>query len=66
MLYMWTLSMQVISISNAFNAMYVNSQYKTHPHISAHNFLNIQTQGFSTIPLNVMYVNTVNVSHKYF
>ena len=47
-------------------------------HISARNFLNVQlisiqkkfwkavSQGFSTVPLNAMYVNTVDVSHKYF
>ena len=34
-----------IKASNAFNAMFVdtvNTTVKTHPHIPAHNFLNIQ------------------------
>ena len=38
-LYMSTLG---ISISNAFNAMYVNTVDTNDIHISAHNFLNIQ------------------------
>ena len=31
-----------IKACNAFNAIFRSSQYKTHSHISAHNFLNIQ------------------------
>ena len=31
-----------IKACNAFNAICQSSQYKTHSHISAHNFLNIQ------------------------
>ena len=53
-------------------------QYKTHLHISPYNFLNIQpisickkfwkaeTEGFSTIPSNTIYVDTVDTRHKYF
>ena len=42
-LYMFTLSTYDLSIFNAFNAIYVKAvDTKTHPHISAHNFLNIQ------------------------
>ena len=70
-----------IKACNALNAMFVetvDTTVKTHPHIPAHNFLNIQrifnpqkvlkaeTQGFSTIPSNTIYVNTVNTRHKYF
>ena len=40
-LYMSTLSTLGISISNAFNAMYVNTVNTNDMHICAHNFLNI-------------------------
>ena len=68
-------------ISNAFNVTYVdavNAKDIDSTHISVHNFLNIQlifnlkkfwkaeTQGCSAIPLNAMYVNTVDASDKYF
>ena len=41
-LYMSTLSTLGISISNAFNAMYVDTVYTNDIHICVHNFLNIQ------------------------
>ena len=61
-------------ISNAFNAIYVDTvDNKTHPHIPAHNFLNIQwifnphnsfgkaeTQGFPTIP-SKLYMSTLSI-----
>ena len=40
-LYMLTLSTLGISISNAFNAMYVDTVDANDMHICAHNFLNI-------------------------
>ena len=40
-LYMLTLSTLGISISNAFNAMYVDTVDTNDIHICAHNFLNI-------------------------
>ena len=70
-----------IKACNVLNAMFVetvDTTVKTHPHIPAHNFLNIQwifnlqnvwkaeTQGFSTIPSNTIYVDTVDTRHKYF
>ena len=70
-----------IKACNALNAMFVetvDTTVKTHPHIPAHNFLNIQwlsirkkfwkaeTPGFSTIPSNTIYVETVDTRHKYF
>ena len=70
-----------IKACNALNAMFVqtvDTTVKTHPHIPAHNFLNIQwifnlqkfwkaeTEGFSTIPSNTIYVDTVDTRHKYF
>ena len=59
-----------IKACNALNAMFVktvDTTVKTHPHIPAHNFLNIQlifnpkkfwkaeTEGFSTIPSSTIY-----------
>ena len=41
MLFVDTVDMK-IKAYNAFNAICRSSQYKTHSHISAHNFLNIQ------------------------
>ena len=41
-LYMSTLLTLGISISNAFNTMYVNTVNTNDIHIPAHNFLNIQ------------------------
>ena len=41
MLFVNTVDMK-IKACNAFNAICQSSQYKTHSHISAHNFLNIQ------------------------
>ena len=67
-----------IKARNALNAMFVetvDTTVKTHPHIPAHNFLNIQlifnrkkfwkaeTEGFSTIPSNTIYVDTVDRSY---
>ena len=66
-----------IKARNALNAMFVetiDTNVKTHPHIPAHNFLNIQlifnlkkfwkaeTEGFSTIR-NIIYVDTVHTSY---
>ena len=60
-------------ISNAFNAIYVDTvDTKTHPHIPAHNFLNIQwifnlqkvleswDSGLFHHTINTIYVDTVN------
>ena len=61
-------------ISNAFNAIYVDTvdTLKTHPHIPAHNFLNIQCifnlqkvleswdSGLFNHTINTIYVDTVN------
>ena len=70
-----------IKVCNALNAMFVetvDTTVKTHPHIPAHKFLNVQwifnhkkfwkaeTEGFSTIPSNTIYVDTVDTRHKYF
>ena len=75
---MSTLSTLGISISNVFNAMYVDTVDTNDIHICAHNFLNInwifnlqkvleaETQGFSMIPSNTIYVDTVDTRHKYF
>ena len=80
-LYMLILLTPGISISNAQCYIYIYVgvvDTKTHPHISAYNFLNIQlifnlqkvwkaeTEGFSTIPSNTIYVDTVDTRHKYF
>ena len=67
-----------IKACNALNAMFVetvDTTVKTHPHIPAHNFLNIQwifnpqkvwkaeTQGFSTIP-SILYMSTLSIQDK--
>ena len=68
-----------IKACNALNAMFVETVHttvKTHPHIPAHNFLNIQwifnpqkkfwkaeTQGFSTIP-SILYMSTLSIQDK--
>ena len=59
-----------IKACNAFNAIYVDTQYKTHPHIPTHNFLNIQpifnpkkvlqSWDWGLFNHNTIYVNTVN------
>ena len=71
-LYMSILSTLGISISNAFNAIYVDTRYKTYPHIPAHNFLNIQRifnpqkvleswdSGLYNHTINTVYVDTVD------
>ena len=79
MLCMSTLFRQRIKVCNVFNAMYVDTvDTKTYTHISAHNFLNIQpivnlkkfwkaeTQSFSTIPSNTIYIDTVDARNKDF
>ena len=76
---MLTLLIQVVGISNEFNAMYVNTVNKKHIHTFLpvtflifnrfsvrKKFWKAETQSFSTLPLNVMYVDTVNTGHKYF
>ena len=67
-----------IKARNALNAMFVetvNTTVKTHPHIPAHNFLNIQlifnpqkvlegeTEGFSTIP-SIVYMSILSIQDK--
>ena len=67
-----------IKACNALNAMFVetvDTTVKTHPHIPAHNFLNIQqifnlqnvleaeTQDFSTIP-SILYMSTLLIQNK--
>ena len=67
-----------IKAHNALNAMFVktvNTTVKTHPHIPAHNFLNIQpifnlkkfwkteTEGFSTIP-SILYMSILSIQDK--
>ena len=72
-LYMFTLSTLGISISNAFNAMYVDTVDTKHIHTFLpitflifngfsirKKFWKAETQGFSTIPSNTIYVNTVD------
>ena len=76
---MLTLLTLGISISNAFNAIYVKAVNTKH----IHTFLSItflifnqfsiqemfqkaEIQGFSTIPSNSIYVDTVNTRCKYF
>ena len=78
-IYMSILSVLGISISNAFNAIYVKAVNTNH----IHTFLSItflifnwfsickkfwkaETEAFSTIPSNTIYVDTVNTRHKYF
>ena len=75
---MSTLSTLGISISNEFNAIYVDTVDTNDIHICAHNFLifngfsirkkfqKAETWGFSTIPSNIIYVDTVDTRHKYF
>ena len=65
-----------IKACNALNAMFVktvNTTVKTHPHIPAHNFLNIQQifnpqkvlkswdSGLFNHTINTIYVDTVNI-----
>ena len=67
-----------IKAQNALNAMFVetaDTTVKTHPHIPAHNFLNIQpifnrkkfwkaeTEGFSTIP-SILYMSILSIQDK--
>ena len=79
MLCMSTQSIQRIKACNAFNTMYIDTVDAKYIHIFLpHNFLNIQlifnpkrflkaeTKGFPTIPLNAMYVDTVDLHCKYF
>ena len=76
-LYMWTLSMLSISISNAFNAMYVNTINTKHIHTFLpitflifngfsirKKFWKAETQGFSTIPsiLYMLILSTLGIS----
>ena len=68
-----------IKACNALNAMFVktvDTTVKTHPHIPAHNFLNIQPifnpkKRFGKLRLRtfqlyqqILYVNTVNTSYS--
>ena len=69
-----------IKACNALNAMFVktvDTTVKTHPHICAHNFLNIQwifqsAKSFGKLrlrafqPYHTIYVGTVDTRHKYF
>ena len=72
-LYMSTLSTLGISISNAFNAIYVDTVNTKHIHTFLpitflifngfsirKKFWKAETQGFSTIPSNTIYVDTVD------
>ena len=76
---MYVNTVNVSHISNAFNAMYVNTVDTKHIHTflpitflifnhfqSEKKFWKAETQGFPNIPLNTMYVNTVNANIKYF
>ena len=62
-----------IKACNAFNAICQSSRYKTHSHISVHNFLNIQPilcwhcrhKTRISNAFNAMYVNTVDKKHLY-
>ena len=78
-LYMSTLLTLGISISNALNAIYVDTVNTKHIHtflpitflifngFSIHKkFWKAYTKGFSTIPSNTIYVDTVDTRHKYF
>ena len=78
-LYMLTLSPLGISISNAFNAIYVNTVDTKLIHTFlpitflifngfsiCKKFRKAETQGFSTVPSNTIYVDTVDTRHKYF
>ena len=66
-------------ISNAFNAIYVDTVDTKHIHTFlpitflifnrfsiCKKFWKAETYGFSTIPSNTIYVNTVDTRHKYF
>ena len=69
-----------IKACNALNAMFVetvDTTVKTHPHIPItflifngflirKKFWKAGTKGFSTIPSNTNYVETVDTRHKYF
>ena len=69
-----------IKACNALNAMFVetvDTTVKTHPHIPItflifngfsirKKFWKAETKGFSTIPSNTIYVETVDTRHKYF
>ena len=66
MLFVDTVNMK-IKACNAFNAICRSSWYKTHSHISAHNFLNIHCRYKTRISnaFNAMYVDTVDTKHIY-
>ena len=79
MQYMLTLSTLGISISNAFNAIYVDTVDTKHIYTFlpitflifngfsiCKKFWKAETQGFSSIPSNTIYVDTVDTRHKYF
>ena len=63
-----------IKAHNTLNAMFVRT-VKTHPHIPAHNFLNIQpifnqqkfwkaeTEGIPTIP-SILYMSILSIQYK--
>ena len=66
-------------MSNAFNAMYVNTVDTEHIYTFlpitflifnrfsiSKEFWKAETEGFSTIPSNTIYVDTVYTRHKYF
>ena len=71
-----------ITAWNALNAMFVetvDTTVKTHPHIPAHNFLNVQqifnpqkvleswdSGLFKYFQILYIYVDTVDTRHKYF
>ena len=75
---MLILLIQDIRISNAFNAIFVDTVDRNDIHNFAHNFLNIlpifnlikfwkaEAEGFATISSNTTYLDTVNRRHKYF
>ena len=67
-----------IKACNALNAIFVetvDTTVKTHPHIPAHNFLNVEwifnlqkfwkaeTQGFLTIP-SILYMSILSIQDK--
>ena len=79
MLSMLTLLRQQIKACYAFNDMYVHTVDTKHMHTFLpitflifnqcsilKKFWKVETQGFKTILLNALYVDTVNASHKYF
>ena len=78
-LYMSILSTLGISISNAFNTIFVEAVNTKHIHIFlpikflifnrfsiCKKFWKAETEGFSTIPSNTIYVHTVDTRCKYF